>query len=178
MAVLMTCACTRASAQAIPTAVGPGKSVKIGGGYSMYHIDYGKRTLGGYQFWVDANPYWRYGIEAEMRRLRHNTDLNTYADTYLIGPRVVLLPGRFQPYVKGLVGKGKFNFPYNYAHGSYFVVAGGAGVDVHIASHVQWRVVDVQYQNWPQFTFGPMKSMGVSTGINITIFHGTSWRTD
>ncbi|MBS1813931.1 MAG: hypothetical protein JSS87_03540 [Acidobacteria bacterium] len=164
--------------QALPTAVGPGKSIKVGGGYALYRVDYGKRDIAGYQAWVDANFYWRIGVEAEARRLRHHTDLNTYADTYLIGPRWVLLRRNLSPYVKGMVGVGKFNFPYNYGHGSYFVVAGGGGVDLPIAKRIQWRVVDVEYQKWPQFTFGSMTSMGVSTGISITLYHGATWRTD
>lgn len=163
-------------AQAIPAGVGPGKYVRVGVGYSDYHIEYGQRYLQGWNGWVDANPTWRWGAEFEARRLRKNTDLNVYTDTYLMGPRVTLLSGAIAPYVKGLVGVAKFNFPYNYARGSYGVYGAGAGLDLHVADRVHIRVVDVEWQKWPQFTFGEMKSYGISAGVSFTFYRGTSWR--
>lgn len=163
--------------QAKPTATGPGTTVTVGGGYSVYHIPYGDRNLGGFQGWVDGNLYWPIGVEAEARRLRQNQDLGTHADTYLIGPRYALRPGGFKPYVKVLAGVGKFTFPYNYAHGSYFVVAGGGGLDLRLSDRIQWRAFDVEYQRWPQFTFGSMTSTGVSTGISIRLYRGPTWLT-
>lgn len=173
----MVCAFS-AGAQALPTAVGPGKYVRAGVGYSDFHIEYGQRYLQGWHGWVDVNPKWRYGVEFETSRLRKNTDLGVYTDTYLVGPRLTILPGRISPYVKGVVGAAKFNFPYNYAKGSYAVYGAGAGLDLQIGDRVQLRVVDAEWQKWPGFTFGQMKSYGFSSGISFTFFRGTSWRVD
>ncbi len=164
-----------AAAQALPTATGPGSSVRIGGGVADYHIQYGQRWLGGAQGWVDANTFWRFGIEAEGRWLRYNQDLGTHETTYLIGPRVSLLPSPVEPYIKLLAGSAHFAFPYNYARGNYLVVAGGAGVDLHVGQRLQIRVIDIEYQQLPKFTFGTASSYGVSAGISYTVHRGASW---
>jgi len=69
-----------------------------------------------------------------------------------------------------LVGFGLFNFPYNFAHGSYLVVAPGGGVDFRLNRRFRVRLVDFEYQIWPQFTYGAMSSVGVSAGIRYRIF--------
>jgi len=85
------------------------------------------------------------------------------------GAAVSLHRGRLQFYGKGLAGLGQFNYPYNYATGSYFVVAGGGGVDYRWKHRISIRG-DVEYQYWPQFTYGAMSSYGVSVGAAYHIF--------
>lgn len=162
-------------AQALPTATGPGQSIVIGVGTSAYHIDYGHRWLAGPHAWIDYTPLLHFGIEGEARLLDHNEDLGTHASTLIVGPRIVVCRGPLEPYVKVLVGSGHFNFPYRYAQGNYLIVAGGGGVDLHVGPRLQVRVLDVEYQRWPQFTFGAMTSFGVSTGISYTIRRGETW---
>ncbi len=179
-ALLLLIVCTvdprPAAAQASPTATGPGSSLRLGGGVAGYHIEYGQRQLGGAQTWVDVNPYWRYGVEGEVRWLRYNQDLGTHATTYLAGPRISLLPTRAEPYVKVLAGSGHFDYPYDYARGNYLVVAAGAGLDLHLGSRLQVRVIDIEYQRWPKFSFGTMPSYGLSAGISYTIRRSETWR--
>lgn len=164
-----------ALAQAAPTAIGPGSSVRLGYGISGYHVEYGQRRLGGAQGWVDANPLWWVGLELEARRLRYSQDLGTHADTYLAGPRISLLPAPVEPYVKLLAGSGRFTFPYNYAFGNYLVVAAGGGVDFHIGNRLQLRIIDIEYQRWPKFTFGSMPSYGISAGLSYSIHRSSTW---
>ena len=163
-----------ASAQEMPTETKPGAFLAAGGELSAYKLDYGEHRLGGYGLYVDMNLTTHYGIEGEARWLNINQQANVYATTYLVGPKVLFDPAILHgvtPYVKLLVGDGKFNFPYNYATGSYFVMAPGAGADVPIG-HTRFsiRLIDVEYQDWPQFSFGPMHSYGVSTGVSYRIF--------
>src|ERR1700712_2828921 len=102
---------------------GPGSLVTVGATVSGYNIDYGKRDLGGASVYADFNLTWRLGIEGEARLLRYNQEADTHLSTYLVGPRVSFGKHRFNPYGKLLVGLGRFNFPYDYATGSYFVIA-------------------------------------------------------
>ena len=118
---------------------------------------------------VDLDTIRRYGFEGEARWVVFNQTENVNTVTYLAGPRVHMSVGRFQPYAKGLVGLGEFNFPYNLAHGSYLVVAPGGGVDYHLSKKVILRVADFEYDLWPQFTFGAMRSYGISSGIRVRI---------
>jgi hypothetical protein len=73
------------------------------------------------------------------------------------------------PYAKILVGGGRFDFPFNYGTGNYFVVAPGAGVDLRLGHRIQLRLVDYEYQLWPGFTFGSIHPYGVSAGISYQI---------
>jgi len=164
----------RASAQEMPTETKPGAFIAAGGEFSAYKLDYGEHKLGGYGMYLDMNLTTNYGIEGEARWLNINQQANVYASTYLVGPRMMFNPrilGPVTPYVKLLVGDGKFNFPYNYATGSYFVLAPGAGADMQLGqSKFIVRLIDVEYQDWPQFSFGPMHSYGVSVGISYRFY--------
>jgi hypothetical protein len=88
----------------------------------------------------------------------------------MAGPRYSRYYGRFQPYVKGLVGIGQFNYPYNLAKETGLVVAPGGGVDYRLTNRIRWRAADFEYQIWPQFNFGRMSSFGLSTGLRIKLF--------
>jgi hypothetical protein len=35
---------------------------------------------------------------------------------------------------------------------------------------VRLRLIDGEYQYWPQFTFGPLSSYGISAGLRIRVF--------
>ncbi len=169
---------SRVTAQALPTATGPASTLDVGAGLSGYHIDYGQRWLGGPFLWVNYNPVLHLGLEGEARFLRYNQDLGVHASTLLAGPRFILHRGPTEPYFKVLAGAGRLAFPFAYAHGTYFVVAGGGGVDVRIGSRVKLRAIDVTYQQWPKFSFGTMTSYGASAGISVTLRRGETWRSD
>jgi hypothetical protein len=119
---------------------------------------------------ADVDTRHNIGIEGEARWLEFHQIANVHTETYSIGPRYHMNVGRFQPYAKALVGLGEFNFPYNYEHGSYLVVAPGGGVDFTLNHRIRIRVADFEYQIWPQFTYGSMYSYGVSSGLRIRIF--------
>jgi opacity protein-like surface antigen len=140
----------------------------VGGGVSGYYLQYGQRKNLGFTGYVDADTTRRLGLEAEGRWLNFHQTNDIRAETYLAGPRYHFNMGRFQPYAKGLAGLGKFNFTYNYATGTYFVIAPGAGLDYFVSPRLSVRV-DGEYQYWPQFTFGPMSSGGVSVGVRYLV---------
>ena len=159
-------------AQEIPTEVRPGASITAGGGVSHYNIDYGQNALNGVEVYVDLNVTTHVGVEGEGRWLFLNQQANVHESTMLVGPRISFnshLIGNLTPYVKVLVGDAKFNFPYNYATGSYFVLAPGAGIDLPVSQRFSIRLLDVEYQSWPQFTYGSLHPLGVSFGISYRI---------
>ena len=164
-----------AGAQAVPTATGPGAYLTLGVGASIYHVDYGQRQLGGLEGWVDYKPVSIFGIEAEVRQLDRNEDLGTHATTFLAGPRISRPRRGFEPYLKALAGSGHFVFPYNYARGNYLVVAAGGGVDINLGDRLRIRAIDLEYQRWPQFTFGSMSPYGVSAGISYALHRSETW---
>lgn len=141
----------------------------VGVAASGYHLGYGDRRILGITGWVDADTIRRFGIEAEGRWLDWHQRANVHAETYLIGPRYHFNVGRTQPYVKALAGWGRFNFPYNYAYGHYFIIGGGGGIDYRLSRRWGARL-DFEYQDWPQFTFGAMSSYGGTIGVRYRVF--------
>jgi hypothetical protein len=157
-------------AQVLPSAMAGGFRLSAGGTASGSYIQYGERNLGGISAFVDAETHHRLGIEGEGRWLEFNQVENVHVETYSVGLRYHMNFGRFQPYAKGLIGFGDFNFPFSYAHGRYLVVTGGGGMDYRLTNRIHVRVPDVEYQDWPQFTFGAMSSVSVSAGVKVGIF--------
>jgi len=169
-AVLALTFCAGAYAQDLPAAKGPGSYLALGGTVSAFNSDYGQRDLGGASLYVDANIYKRIGIEAEARTLRFHSDDGMRQTTYLAGPRLSRDFRSLRVYTKVMAGRGTFEFPYGYARGSYFATAAGMGVDWRVKhSRLLVRIVDFEYQRWPQFTFGDLKPYGFSTGLSLRI---------
>ncbi len=162
-----------APAQVVPAADTGGLKLSAGATASGYYLQYGERRMLGIAGFVDVDTNRRIGVEGEARWLLFHQTYNVTTTTYMIGPRYHRDYGRFEPYVKGLVGIGEFNFPYNLAKGSYLVIAPGGGLDFRINRRFRLRAVDFEYQLWPQFNYGlnnvMMSSYGISTGIRVRI---------
>jgi hypothetical protein len=158
-----------ASGQAAESADAGRALVSVGVAASGFTLGYGDRKIIGLAAWVDADTIRRFGVEGELRRLEYHQRANVHAETYLAGLRYHLNYGRMQPYIKVLGGDGHFNFPYNFGTGNYFVIAGGGGLDYRL--NRRWAARgDFEYQEWPQFTFGAMNSIGATVGIRYRIF--------
>lgn len=162
-----------AHAQSPESATGGEPALSAGALVSGNYLDYGKRWLGGGGAFVDATINWRLGIEAEANWAILHQQSQTHANTWLIGPRYQLNAMgsnyRYQPYVKFLIGDGRFNFPYNYAYGNYFVMAPGAGVDYRLNYRLRIRLADFEYQYWPEFTYGATSNLSISAGVRYRI---------
>jgi hypothetical protein len=137
---------------------------------SGYYIQYGEQKLVGATAFVDADVKRGFGVEAEGRWLEWNQINNVHVETYSVGLRYHMNFRRFQPYAKGLIGFSDFNFPFNYAHGRYLTATAGGGVEYRLTKRIRIRMADVEWQDWPQFTYGSMSSVGVSTGVRVGIF--------
>jgi hypothetical protein len=160
----------RSSAQVLPSAEAGGINLSAGVTGSGYYLQYGERKMLGVTGFADLDTRRRLGIEGEARWLLFHQTADVHAATYAIGPRYHVNMGRFQPYAKALVGFGQFNFPYNYGHGTYLVIAPGGGVDYRLTHRIYFRIADLEYQYWSQFPYGAMTSVGVSSGVRVRIF--------
>lgn len=170
-AVLAVCVCVPAArAQVNPSGDEGGLTISAGGLGSGYSLQYGNRKMFAVTAVVDADTRRRLGIEGEGRWIEFRQTAKVHAETYSGGVRYHFNVGRFQPYVKGLIGLGDFNFPYNLATGHYLIVTGGGGLDYRLNARIHIRAADVEYQDWPQFTYGNMTSIGVSAGVRVRVF--------
>jgi len=134
------------------------------------YVQYGERKMLGVTGFVDADGRRRLGIEAEGQWVEFHQSSDVHIETYSIGVRYHFGKSRFQPYVKGLIGFGDFNFPYNLATGRFLVVTGGGGLDIRLSRRIYIRAADFEYQDWPQFTFGSMSTLNASAGLRVRVF--------
>lgn len=163
--------CLGAHAQVAPAAKGSPVSLYAGGQFSLFKPDYGTNWLSGVGAYVDFNLTPRFAVEGEARFLRFNQKLEVHEDNYLIGPKITFPHRRWGPYAKVLLGAGEINFPYSYAHGGYFDLALGGGVDYRPNRKWKLRVVDVEYQTWPGFLNSKgLTPWGLSFGASYRIF--------
>ncbi len=165
-------------AQAAPSARGDSAPLVVGGYFSYFDAGYaGNRVMGPGAF-IDWSPLnsGNLGVEGEGRWLKFGAHHDFSEYNYLVGPRYRLrATSRIQPYVKFLMGAGEINFPFQLAHGSYFALVPGGGVDYEL--HPRWRVrADYEYQFWldspgiPGIQSSAVKPNGVSVGMSYRIF--------
>jgi hypothetical protein len=164
-----------AHAQVAAAASSGGFGLSVGATGSGEYVQYGERKMVGVTGFVDFDTHrLNLGVEGEARFVQFLQTDNLYFSTYSAGVRYRHNFGHLQPYVKGLIGEGYFNFPYNLATGHYMVVTAGGGVDYRLGhSRFHLRAADAEWQYWPGFTFGtkttPLTNLGVSTGIRVNI---------
>ncbi|WP_420237877.1 hypothetical protein ACOBR2_20180 [Telmatobacter bradus] len=158
-----------ARSQVAPAADGGSFRVSAGGAASLFHLSYTQHNLSGYSFFVDADTIRGLGLEGEAHWLRLRNLSGEHVETYSAGVRYHRIWGKAQPYGKLLIGIGDLSFPYGYATGRYGVWTMGGGLDYSLNHRVYVRVIDAEYQSWPEFTFGSISSYGISVGVKIRL---------
>jgi len=172
-AMMLGYTAVRSEAQAVPTATAPGAFITLGGTYSYFKVPYGETHLGGWGMYVDAHFRRQVGLEFEGHWSDKQPITNEHQTTYMVGPKIQWHRRNFSPYAKVLVGDGTFYFPYGYATGQYLVIAPGGGVDWNVGDHLKVRVVDYEYQDWTQFSYGTFRPSGWSCGIAWRLFNAS-----
>jgi len=176
LAALTTAAALPLSAQSNPSAKRGGWPITIGGGMSVFNMDFpprpGKTLMEGGTIWADWNgiPFVprQLGLEAEYRDLGLNapsSEPGLRSKVFLGGPTYTWRRSRFAADVRGMYGYASINFPPfgSYSHDTRTIKAAGVGVQYRVWSSVSARV-DYEYQWWPNlandhpnpngFTFG------------------------
>lgn len=163
-----------AYAQGRPTASRTG-DLQVGGGFSLSKEDYLTNRLTGFNFYADFDfrPHW--GVELNFHQINDHTKVtdpsntsNTistqvYERTYEVGPRYLRHYGRWTPYVKGLYGRGVYNFPFNQANLAYNMFVGGGGLDVSVTKRINVRG-DYEYQKWRGFQYSGLSPQVFTVG--------------
>ena len=133
-------------AQAGPTA-SRAAHFQIGGGFTVANSDYTINHIRGVAFYSDIDLSEHLGAELEFHQLNDPQPTQVYERTYEAGARYVWRYSLLSPYVKGLYGRGVFNFPQNSGNLAYNLFAGGVGVDLHVHRRINVRV-EYEYQKW------------------------------
>lgn len=152
--------------------------LSVGGSFSYFDASYASYRSAGFGAYIDYSPFLSgdLGLEGEGRWLDVGASHSFSEYNYLIGPRYRFYKSeKYQPYAKFLVGAGEINFPYNLAHGGYFAMAPGGGVEIALKEHWKLRA-DYEFQFWPDaigipgIQTGAMHPNGVSVGFTYRLF--------
>lgn len=164
------------SAQSNPSAEQGGWPVVIGGGMSVFNMDYPPgsgnieegETIWGNWARIPFVPR-HLGLEVEFRNLSLNapsSEPGLSAKTFLGGPSYTWNFSRFAVYGKGMVGYASLHFPAfgNYSHDTRTIEAAGGGAEYRLWNGVSARA-DYEYQWWPSLVYGRLHPKGYTFGL-------------
>lgn len=161
--VLLGCLAPSVYAQGSPTAARKA-DLQIGLGAVVVKSDYDLGLFKGGAFYTTLDLREHFGAEFVLHQANLPGSLHLYERTYEIGPRYYRTYGRFKPYIKGMYGRGVFNFPYDEANLAYNLFAIGGGADVAVLSYVNLRA-DYEYQTWLSFPPSGLTPQVLTLGV-------------
>ena len=131
-------------------------SVQIGLGFSLAAPDYGERYIQGISFYGDLGLPRRFSLEGDIHYVSLHTPTDIGENTFLIGPRyTVLHQDRFNAYIKGMGGIGRFVYQLGYFQqphtDTFTAISFGAGMEYRASRHVNIRAIDIEAQKWPNY---------------------------
>ena len=140
-------------AQAAPTASRLG-DVQVGIAYTLATPSYPPRTtFQGAAIYGDFDFRPHLGIEAEIHRVYSTTGDQSYEQSFDFGGRYFRAYAALIPYVKGMIGRGNYNYPFGETNLGYVMFAGAAGADFKLGSRLRLRG-EYEFQRWNGFTPG------------------------
>ena len=149
--------------QAIPTASRVADA-QIGVGYTVAWPDYVQQTFPGFAAYADFDFRPHLGIEAEFHQVFSTSGDQSFERTYDIGGRYFRTYGSLVPYVKAMIGRGDFNYPFGFTELGYNMFAGGAGADFKVGSYLRVRG-EYEFQKWISFPNGGFTPQLVTIGV-------------
>ena len=149
--------------QAAPTASRTGDA-QIGIGYSIGRPDYVQQAFPGFAVYADFDFRPHLGVEAEFHQVYSTNGDLSFERTYEIGGRYLRAYGPIVPYVKAMIGRGDFNYPFNQTQLGYNMFAGGAGADFKLGSYLRFRG-EYEFQKWSSFPNGGFTPQIITLGV-------------
>ena len=149
--------------QAIPTASRAGDA-QIGIGYSLGKPDYIPQNFQGVAAYADFDFRPHFGVEAEFHQINNTNGYQSFQRTYEIGGRYLRTYGPLVPYVKAMIGRGQFEYPYGETEAGYTVYAGGVGADFNLGAYLRVRG-EYEFQKWTSFPNGGLTPQIMTIGL-------------
>jgi Outer membrane protein beta-barrel domain len=149
--------------QAAPTAARPGDA-QIGIGYNLGRPDYIPQNFQGVTAYADFDFRAHFGVEAEFHQINNTSGYQSFERTYEIGGRYLRTYGPLVPYVKAMVGRGYFEYPYGQTELDYNMFAVGVGADVKVGPYLRIRG-EYELQKWASFPNGGLAPQIVTIGV-------------
>ena len=136
-------------AQATSTASRAG-DLQIGLGFSIAKPDYGPQSFQGVTAYVDFDRHSHFGLEAQFHQVSSTDSYKSYQRTYEVGGRYFRTCGPLVPYLKAMIGRGDFDYPFGQTDLSYTLYAGAIGADYKFGANLRLRA-DYELQSWSGF---------------------------
>jgi hypothetical protein len=136
-------------AQATSTASRAG-DLQIGLGFSTANPGYGPQSFQGVTAYVDFDRHSHFGLEAQFHQVSSTNGIQSYQRTYEIGGRYFRTYGPLIPYLKAMIGRGDFDYPFGQTDLSYTLYAGAIGADYAVGPHLRLRA-ECELQSWSSF---------------------------
>lgn len=182
LAALTAAAALPLSAQSLPAAEQGGWPVTIGGGFSVFNMDFPPGSANGVEeggtLWGDWTriPFVprQLGLESELRSLSANppsSEPGLSSKVFLGGPTYTLRFSRFSVYGKGMAGYASIHFPAffgSYTHDTRTIEAAGGGGEYRVWNGVSARA-DYEYQWWPSLVYGPLHPRGFTFSLGYDL---------
>ncbi|MGA2438161.1 MAG: outer membrane beta-barrel protein [Acidobacteriaceae bacterium] len=150
-------------AQANPTASRSG-DLQIGAGYTIAKPDYGQQSFQGFTAYADFDLRSHLGLEAEFHQVSSTNSDQSYQRTYEVGGRYFRTCGSLVPYLKAMIGRGDFNYPFGFTDLAYTLYAGGIGADYKLGPRLRLRG-EYEIQSWSGFSNGGLTPQLVTFGV-------------
>ncbi len=158
---LLAAASSTLHAQAKYTATRAG-DLQVGVDFVTGKSDYANNVKG-FGLYTTFDLTKHFGAEFDLHQA-HEPYLQVYERTYEIGGRYYRSYGRLSPYVKGMYGRGVFNFPMGEANLAYNIFAVAGGADFRLTRYLNVRG-DYEYQFWRSFPPNGLNPQLITIGV-------------
>jgi Outer membrane protein beta-barrel domain len=149
--------------QALPTASRVADA-QVGAGYSFARPDYLPQTFQGFTVYGDFDFRPHLGVEAEFHQVNSTNGDLSYERTYEVGGRYFRTYGALVPYLKVMVGRGDFQYPFGQTELAYTLFAAGVGADFKLGPLFRVRA-EYEFQKWINFPNGGFTPQIVTVGV-------------
>jgi opacity protein-like surface antigen len=127
---------------------------EIFGGYQYTHLE-PSLNANGWNMSLTGNFNRSFGIAADFGGAYKN---GTHVSTYMFGPVVAARTDKVTPFAHALFGGAS-------GGGNAFAMAFGGGVDVKVADHVAFRLIQGDWLVFRSEGFTSKKNVRISTGV-------------
>jgi hypothetical protein len=138
-------------------------------GYLFLKPDYVNTNIQGVSFWGDYDFLKHVGVEASVHIGSIITPSDIDENSYMVGPRFMIRRHKFTGYAKFIFGRATItNTDYNLSS-SYNAYAYGGGLEYRATRKINVRVLDFEYQQWPNFEPNTLSPIAITVGAAYII---------
>jgi|HubBroStandDraft_5_1064220.scaffolds.fasta_scaffold407153_1 hypothetical protein len=143
--------------------------IQAGAGFMYLQPQYVNSNIEGISAWADYD-FWKFlGAEVSVHLGNVITPADINENSYAVGPRFIYHRRKFTGYAKILFGRATISNTDLNTSSSYNIYSFGGGLEYKITRRINIRVVDFDYQQWPNFEPSTLTPLAVTIGASYII---------